>query len=102
MLAIPATRSAIVSCFELLSSASTKAKLSAATFTEAPVPSSLRSTASADPAEEGASPTEIPAWLKARIDAYGVVESQIEYITENGLDKWQEHVAKIKADNPKT
>ena len=62
----------------------------------------FKSTASAKPAEEGESPTEIPAWLKARIAAYGVVESQIEYITENGLDKWQEHVAKIKADNPKT
>ena len=40
-------------------------------------------------------------WLKARTEAYGFVEAQIEYITENGLDKWQEHVAKIKADNPK-
>ena len=28
-------------------------------------------------------------------------ESQIEYITENGLDAWQTKVAQIKADNPK-
>jgi len=43
-----------------------------------------------------------PAWLLARIEAYGNYDVQLEYITENGLDKWQEHVAKIKADNPKT
>ena len=42
-----------------------------------------------------------PAWLLARIEAYGQLDAQIEYITENGLDKWQEHVTKIKADNPK-
>ena len=45
---------------------------------------------------------ERPAWLLNRLEAYGQFDSQIEYITENGLDKWQEHVAKIKADNPKT
>ena len=61
----------------------------------------FKSTASALPIEEEEVP-ETPAWLKARIEAYGSTESQIEYITENGLDKWQEHVAKIKADNPKT
>ncbi len=44
---------------------------------------------------------ERPDWLKARTEAYGLIEAQVEYITENGLDKWQEHVAKIKADNPK-
>jgi len=44
---------------------------------------------------------DAPEWLKARVEAYGSIDSQIEYITENGLDKWQEHVAKIKADNPK-
>jgi len=42
-----------------------------------------------------------PDWLKARTAAYGAYEAQIEYITENGLDKWQENVAKIKSDNPK-
>jgi len=29
-----------------------------------------------------------PAWLKARIDAYGSWASQREYITENGLAAW--------------
>ena len=43
-----------------------------------------------------------PQWLQDRQAAYGALESQIEYITENGLDAWQAHVAKIKADNPKT
>lgn len=44
---------------------------------------------------------ERPQWLIDRTDAYGTVESQIEYITENGLSAWQTHVAQIKADNPK-
>jgi len=60
------------------------------------------STASAKPepvVEEAVDDT--PDWLKARITGYGSLTSQVEYITENGLDKWQEHVAKIKADNPK-
>ncbi len=43
----------------------------------------------------------IPEWKQARLNDYGTIESQIEFITENGLDKWQEKVAKIKADNPK-
>ena len=42
-----------------------------------------------------------PAWLIARTNAYGSLESQLEYITENGLEAWQTHVAKIKTDNPK-
>ena len=41
-------------------------------------------------------------WLIERTKAYGSVESQLEYITENGLDAWQAHVAQIKADNPKS
>ena len=61
----------------------------------------FKSTASALPIEVEETPTN-PAWLDARMEAYGAVPAQIEYITENGLDKWQEHVAKIKADNPKT
>ena len=43
-----------------------------------------------------------PAWLNARIEAYGTLEGQIEYITENGLAAWQAHVADIKKANPKT
>ena len=33
--------------------------------------------------------------------AYGSLEQQIEYITENGIDAWQTKVAEIKANNPK-
>ena len=43
-----------------------------------------------------------PKWLADRQDAYGIWDSQLEYITENGLEAWQEYVAKVKADNPKT
>lgn len=57
------------------------------------------STASAKPIPEPVD--DRPDWLKARTAAYGSLESQIEYITENGLDAWQTHVAKIKTDNPK-
>lgn len=56
-------------------------------------------TAAAKPEPEAVDDT--PDWLKARIGAYGTLEAQIEYITENGLDKWQENVTKIKSDNPK-
>jgi len=61
------------------------------------------STASAKP--EPVEPEVVddrPAWLIARQAAYGTLESQLEYITENGLDGWQTKVAQIKADNPKT
>ena len=43
-----------------------------------------------------------PSWLVARVEAYGSVSSQLEYITENGLDAWQAKVTKIKTDNPKS
>ena len=59
----------------------------------------FKSTASAKPSE--GTVVEIPDWKQARMNDYGTVESQLEFITENGLDKWQEKVAKIKADNPK-
>ena len=39
--------------------------------------------------------------IAARKVAYGSIESQIEFITENGLDAWATKVAQIKADNPK-
>ena len=42
-----------------------------------------------------------PEWLQNRQKAYGSVQTQIEYITENGLEAWQTKVAQIKADNPK-
>ena len=42
-----------------------------------------------------------PQWEQDRMAAYGTLASQIEYITENGLEAWQAKVAQIKADNPK-
>lgn len=60
------------------------------------------STASAKPDPVVEEPVDDrPDWLQARQVAYGSLESQLEYITENGLEAWQTHVAQIKADNPK-
>ena len=60
------------------------------------------STASAKPEPVVEEPVDDrPAWRIARINAYGTLESQLEYITENGLEAWQAKVAKIKTDNPK-
>ena len=42
-----------------------------------------------------------PEWKKNRQSAYGLLDEQIEFITENGLEAWQTKVAQIKADNPK-
>jgi len=39
-------------------------------------------------------------WRENRIIAYGLVEEQIEYITENGLEAWQDFVADIKVEYP--
>jgi hypothetical protein len=46
-------------------------------------------------------PPEDPEWLQKRKAHYGTVESQIEYITENGLQEWQDRVAYLKAQFPK-
>jgi len=43
-----------------------------------------------------------PAWQIARQNAYGQLDEQVEFITENGLEAWQAKVEKIKADNPKS
>ena len=51
--------------------------------------------------EELDDPEPSPEWLSARLEAYGNINAQIEYITENGLEAWQQHVADIKAANPK-
>jgi len=56
-------------------------------------------TAAKIPAEEVVDPR--PQWLQNRQAAYGPLEAQIEYLTENGLDAWVAKVAQIKADNPK-
>ncbi len=42
----------------------------------------------------------LPQYLQDRIAAYGDLSSQIEYITENGLEAWQVHVAEIKKKYP--
>lgn len=42
------------------------------------------------------------SWFQARVDAYGPVSAQLEYITEHGLEAWQAYVAGIKAQFPKT
>jgi len=39
--------------------------------------------------------------VQKRVSEYGTIESQIEFITENGLDAWQAKVAEIKAKYPK-
>lgn len=36
-----------------------------------------------------------------RKKAYGTIEQQIEFITENGVSAWQEKVNQIKLENPK-
>jgi hypothetical protein len=41
-------------------------------------------------------------WIDSRAKAYGRPEEQIEFITENGLEAWQERVAEIKERFPKT
>ena len=51
--------------------------------------------------QEEAQP-ENPQWLEDRLSAYGSAQSQIEYITENGLEAWANHVAEIKAMYPKS
>jgi len=40
-------------------------------------------------------------WLQKRVAAYGPVEEQLEFITENGLTPWQTKVEGIKAKYPK-
>ena len=39
--------------------------------------------------------------ISKRINGYGSIAVQIEYITENGLDAWQSKVAEIKTKYPK-
>ena len=41
-------------------------------------------------------------WLQKRVSAYGPVEEQIEFITENGLTPWQTKVEEIKTKYPKS
>ncbi len=57
-------------------------------------------TAAEKPAEEYVDSR--PEYIQNRTAAYGTLESQIEFITENGMDAWVAKVNQIKADNPKT
>jgi len=41
------------------------------------------------------------AQVQNRINEYGSIAKQIEYITENGLDAWQSKVVSIKNKYPK-
>lgn len=56
--------------------------------------------APAEPSAENSQPDQ-PQWLTDRQDAYGGALSQLEYITENGLEAWQTFVAEVKAKYPK-
>jgi hypothetical protein len=59
-------------------------------------------TASPAPTPVLPEPDPMPSWYLNRVEAYGPLDTQIEYITENGLEAWQAHVAAIKAQFPKT
>jgi hypothetical protein len=39
--------------------------------------------------------------VATRKSLYGSIEYQIEFITENGVEAWQEKVNQIKLENPK-
>ena len=45
--------------------------------------------------------TKVDTYADKRVKEYGSAIDQIEFITENGLDAWQNKVAKIKAKYPK-
>ena len=47
-------------------------------------------------------PQHWPQCYKDRVGAYGDVATQIEFITEQGLEAWQEEVEMIKQSIPKT
>lgn len=55
----------------------------------------------AQPDPELAAQQKEPEWLTSRKEAYGPISMQIEFITENGLQAWQDHVASIKNLFPK-
>lgn len=61
----------------------------------------------APPVEAPAAPiveeeeTVVPDWYISRQEAYGSPASQIEFITEHGIDAWRTHVEAVKALFPK-
>ena len=56
----------------------------------------------AKPAEEPIEAEDLPiTYAQKRLEEYGFIYDQIEFITENGLEAWQAKVAAIKAKYPK-
>ena len=52
----------------------------------------------------GLAASTLPKVRGARREAYGSIEEQLDmqyWDTVNGTNKWKEHVAKVKSDNPK-
>ena len=58
-------------------------------------------TAIPEPEPEPEEEPYVPTYEDKRLEEYGTAEKQIEYITENGLEAWQQRVAEIKAKYPK-
>ena len=67
-------------------------------ITEKPKPTDAELDALADEAQDMSDNAEA---VSNRMSEYGSVESQIEFITENGLDAWKTKVDEIKAKYPK-
>ena len=44
---------------------------------------------------------ELNGWEEKRIREYPSIADQLDDIYHNGLDAWKDHIAKVKADNPK-
>jgi hypothetical protein len=44
---------------------------------------------------------QFPEYLQKRLEAYGTMQQQLEFITEHGLEAWQVKVAEIKTMYPK-
>ena len=67
-------------------------------ITEKPKPTDAELNALEDKAQ---TITDNAIAVSNRMSEYGSVESQIEFITENGLDAWKTKVDEIKAKYPK-
>jgi len=67
-------------------------------ITEKPKPTDAELNALEDEAQDMSDNAEA---ISNRKSEYGSVESQIEFITENGLDAWKTKVDEIKAKYPK-
>ena len=67
-------------------------------ITEKPKPTDAELNALEDEAQ---TITDNAIAISNRMSEYGSVESQIEFITENGLDAWKTKVDEIKAKYPK-